>query len=135
MFEQLMTPLLSLEKDNVKIGYLTTDVCTSHYGQAEWSGCSVDLVIGDKVTIADPNGGPPWIAKVVGVDEIDGWLLVYTEECDAEYYCIHPLNGWLTCLDPAYPQVESDEELVARINAGECKLQGVIRIGDGWGCV
>jgi len=136
MFEGLMTKLVKLSKNGEVIGELTTEVFTSHYGQPEWSGCSDDLENSDKIVILDANGGPEWSAVVVGLDEHDGWALILTDECDARYYCIHPNNGWLTCLEPTdVADIKEAEEVVARLNDGTYRLAGTIPLGDGWGCV
>lgn len=131
MFENCVAKITKLEKDGEIIGELTTMVSTSHYGIPEWSGCSCELEIGDKIKIYD--GEEPWEAEVMGIDEHDGWVLVLAEPEVGEYLAIHPENGWLNDLEGA--EGLDAQEIVAGLNEGTVKLQYGIRLSEGWGCL
>jgi hypothetical protein len=133
MFEALGTRITKLRREEDVLGQLTTLVCTSHYGQPEWSGCSEALKIGDELMIEDGNGGPPWKAKVVGLDTRDGWALVEAEDCADRYYAIHPNNGWINNVD--CDQSEDPEVVVAKLEDGTYRLQFGLRLTEGWGCL
>ena len=133
MLESLVTRIVRLTRNRELIGEQTTTVCTSHYGQPQWSGCADQLHTGDELVVEDTNGGPPWVAHVVGIDPHDGWALVEAEDCCDRYYAIHPNNGWINNVD--CDQSEEPEVVVAKLEDGTYRLQFGLRLGDGWGCL
>jgi len=133
MLESLVTRMVKLWKQGQVIGEQTTMVCTSHYGQPEWSGCTDQLHIGDELVVEDTNGGPPWTARVVGVDPYDGWCLVEAADCADRFYAIHPHNGWINNIE--CDQCADPDDVVSALTAGTAKLQFGVRLDDGWGCL
>jgi hypothetical protein len=95
---------------------------------------------GELLTFYVQGSRNPWEGEVLGYDEADGWIALWTPKLPPSVSLLHPSLGLLTeaverdgSREDHPVDCRSREEAIAVVEAGHIKAAGARIVGDGMG--